>query len=77
MDKLYEELVLTKEDFGDDLYKVLGEVLNILFKSKYEAIVREEDDGIIAIHYNYDDAICHFGGPVAKWVSETYLEENK
>lgn len=70
MDKLYEELVLTKEDFGDDLYRVLGDVLKILFKSKYKAIVREEDDGVIAIHYNYDIDNCRFGGPDAKWISE-------
>ena len=54
MDKRYEEIVLTKENFGDDLWNQVSNVLCLLCKAGYECEVYEEEKGIIVIHYNHD-----------------------
>ena len=67
MDKKFETIVLTEEDFGEDLYNAVGTVLKILFKAGYICVVKEEIDGIIRIDYNYDE-YNNFGNALPVWL---------
>lgn len=50
-------IVLTKEDHGDKLFEVMGELLKILTTSGYVCKVRVDEPsfGIYVIEYDYDD----------------------
>ena len=67
MNKKFETIVLTEEDFGEDLYNIVGTVLKILFKARYICVVREEIEGIIRIEYDYDE-YNNFGNAIPVWL---------
>lgn len=67
MNKKFETIVLTEEDFGEDLYNIVGTVLKILFKARYICVVREEIEGIIRIDYDYDE-YNNFGNAIPVWL---------
>lgn len=67
MNKKFETIVLTEEDFGEDLYNTVGTVLKILFKARYICVVREEIEGIIRIDYDYDE-YNNFGNAIPVWL---------
>lgn len=50
-------IVLTKEKLGNELFKVMGETLEILMKLEYVCKVRADEPGlgIYVIEYEYDD----------------------
>lgn len=50
-------IVFTKEKLGNDLFKVMGETIEILIKLEYVCKVRadEPDLGIYVIEYEYDN----------------------
>lgn len=51
-------IVLTKEDHGDKLFEVMGELLKILTNSGYVCKVRADEPGlgIYVIEYDYDNS---------------------
>lgn len=51
------ELVLTREDHGDKLFEVMGDVLKVLLNSGYVCKVRADESGlgIYVIEYDYDN----------------------
>lgn len=67
MNKKFETIVLTEEDFGEELYNIVGIMLKILFKAGYICVVKEEIDGIIRIDYNYDE-YNNFGNALPVWL---------
>lgn len=67
-DKRYNEIVLASEDFGDQLWQIVGEALKILCDAKYECEVYDDDVGIICIKYNYHPSMG-FGNHTLEWVS--------
>lgn len=67
MNKKFETIVLTEEDFEEDLYNAVGTVLKILFKARYICVVREEIEGIIRIDYDYDE-YNNFGNAIPVWL---------
>lgn len=68
MDK-YNTIVLTKEDFGDNLWYTVGSTLETLLKARYVAVVREDEDGVVAIDYDYDESLA-YGNPTPYWLTE-------
>ena len=74
MDKQVNRIVITREQFGDDLYMVLGDLLEFLFKAEYECIVREEEDGIITVDFDYDRGLG-YGNPIPMWVEQEFLDD--
>lgn len=54
--KKVNELVLTRDDHGDKLFEVMGEVLKVLTTSGYVCKVRADEPslGIYVIEYDYD-----------------------
>lgn len=64
------ELVLTREEFGDDLYTKLGEAVSLLINAGYECVIRYDEPGlgIILIEYNYDRR-KEYGNETAYWIS--------
>ena len=73
-DKDVNELVLCRDDFGENFPKVLGETLLTLFKSGYVIVAYDDtpDMGIIVIKYAYRDP--EYGEPVACWIDPEDLE---
>ena len=53
------ELVLTREDHGDKLFEVMGNVLKVLLNSGYVCKVRADEPGlgIYVIEYDYDNEL--------------------
>ena len=73
MSNKYSTLVLTNEEFGDNLYTEVANILRILMKANYVCVVQEEEVGIIRIDYNYDSYL-HFGNAIPVWYDERELE---
>ena len=65
----YNSIVLTREDFGDDLWNVVGATIGTLLKARYVVVVREDEDGIVAIDYDYDESLA-YGNPTPYWITE-------
>lgn len=73
MSNEYNTLVLTDEEFGNNLYIEVSNILRILTKANYVCVVREEEVGIIRIDYNYDSHL-QFGNAIPVWCDERELE---
>lgn len=69
------ELVLTKEDFGDQLPEVLGKTLITLTQAGYVAEVYEDEPtfNIIVIHYAYKDP--EYGDAALTWMDRDELDD--
>ena len=65
----YNSIVLTREDFGDNLWNVVGATIGTLLKARYVVVVREDEDGIVAIDYDYDKSLA-YGNPTPYWITE-------
>lgn len=74
MARRYEELVLTKEDFKDDLWRQVGLTLELLSKAGYECEVYEEEAGIVVIHYNHDRNKA-YGNETIYWLTPEEAEQ--
>ena len=62
-----ERIVLTKKEFGDDLFFQIGLLSETLLTAGYVFVVREEEKGIVVIDFNYDTYKGH-GNCVPIWV---------
>ena len=69
------ELVLTREDFGDKLPEVLGKTLITLTQAGYVAEVYEDEPAfnIIVIHYAYKDP--EYGDAALTWMDRDELDD--
>lgn len=75
MDKRYEELVLTRKSFGNDLWNQVSNALCLLCKAGYECEVYEEEaDNIIVIHYNHDRNKA-YGNETIYWLTPEEAEQ--
>lgn len=59
--KKVNEIVLTREDHGDRLFEVMGDVLKVLLNSGYICRVRADEPGlgIYTIEYDYDSELTN------------------
>ena len=69
MENYYNTIILSVEDFGENLYVELGYLLRTLFNAGYVCVVREEEAGVIRIDYNYD-VYKKLGNPVPMWIND-------
>lgn len=51
----YNQIVLSREDFGDDLWNVVGQQLSILTRAGNICVVYDDDVDIVIIQYEHDD----------------------
>ena len=74
MSKRYEEMVLTSEEFGEELWSYVAGQIKILTQAGYECEIYEEEKGIVIIHYNYgrDKA---FGNETIYWLAPEEAEQ--
>ena len=54
----FNEIVLSKEEFGEDLWKVVGEQLKILTRAGEICVVYDDDVDIVVIQHEHDDQHC-------------------
>ena len=73
MDNKYSEIVLSREEFEEDLWNEVGETLRILTTAGYECQVYDDDFEIIVIRFNYAPRMG-FGNETLEWLSETDRE---
>lgn len=66
-------IILAADDFGDDLWFVVGDVLKILCQAGYEAAIREEETGIIAIDFDSDRS-RGYGNNTVAWINNEEME---
>lgn len=57
MDGVQGQLVMTREDFGDELWNSVGKMLKLLTDSNYQCKVRCEEVDTVVIEYNYDERL--------------------
>lgn len=69
----FNTLVLTSDEFGENLYVEVADAIRLLTKAGYVCVVCEEEVGIIRIDFNYDK-YNHFGNPIPVWFDEKELE---
>ena len=69
MDNRYSEIVLSREEFEEDLWNEVGETLRILTTAGYECQVFDDDFEIIVIRFNYAPKMG-FGNETLEWLSE-------
>lgn len=69
-EKLYDQIVLCRDVWGDSLYQKVGEVLGILLKERYMCKVYSElGDDVIIIQYAYDSSEDDFS-TYLDWITE-------
>lgn len=73
MEKLYEALVLTEEDFGKELWNEVGKTLELLTKANYEIKITLDEIGIVVIKYNHDSRM-RYGNATLRWVTDDEKE---
>lgn len=73
MGSRFETIVLTDEDFGEDLWCAVAETVKILMRADYTCQISLELDGIVRIDYNYDSE-NDFGNATPCWL---YPEESE
>ena len=62
----YNEIVLCRDEFGDNLWNVVGQQLSILTKAGNICVVYDDDVDIIVIQYEHDDTHI-FGDSMGAW----------
>lgn len=63
------QIVLTEEEFGDELWFRLSDLLNILLEAGYECAVRYEETGIISVEFD-SDRLKAYGNPTIAWIDD-------
>lgn len=73
----YGTIVFTKDDFGSELWSVIGQQLQLLLKAGYEARVRYDEPGleIVVIEFGYDANLEDYGMERLMWVTAEEEEE--
>ena len=66
------EIIFTREDFGDNLWNAVGEQLKLLIQANYICVVRDDDVGIIVIEFQ--EANQEYGCAYPYWL---YPEEEE
>ena len=51
----YENVVLTRDQFGEQLWEKVGEQLYLLIQAGYVCVVNEEEFGIVVIEYQHNN----------------------
>ena len=62
----FETIVLTDDQFGEDLWCAVARTLEILMQAEYTCQVSLDDEGIVKIDYNYDERMG-FGNATPCW----------
>lgn len=63
----HERIVLTREEFGDDLFFQVGLMMETLLTAGYVCVIREEENGIVVVDFNHD-TYKGYGNCVPIWV---------
>lgn len=71
--KKYDQIVLSREAWGDELYNVLGQTLKILLREGYECQIYDDDLDILVIKFNYSKRMG-FGDPELMWLEEDEVD---
>lgn len=71
--KLYNEIVITRDSWGDKTAERLGDIIITLTKEGEVCKVYDDDDGIYIIQHNHNEDKEYWGSPVCTWLTE---EEN-
>lgn len=74
MKKNYEQIVLTKDNQGEDLGKVMGDVILLLLKEDEAVCVRAEDCGVFIIEHNHDNRRDYWGTPTNMWLEDEEVD---
>lgn len=71
----YSTLVLTKEDFGSELWNAVAEQVKLLLQAGYDIKIRDDEPSfnIVVIEYNHA-TYKGFGNDRLEWVTEEELE---
>lgn len=69
------EIVLTRDVWGDDLFNVVGKVLEILLKQEHICTVRDDDNGIIIIRHEHDESKEFWGCDNPYWITADEWEK--
>lgn len=72
-EKLYNEIVITKDSWKDKIAEKLGNIIITLTKEGEVCKVYDDDDGIYIIQHNHNEDKDYWGCPVCTWLTE---EEN-
>lgn len=67
--KAQNNITLTSEECGDDLWHEVANLLQLLCKAGYECAVREEERGIVVIDFDYD-RFKNYGNNTIAWLDE-------
>ena len=62
------ELVLTRENFGDKLYNYLFAAVKMLLMARYELEIVEEEEGVIVIRYGWS-RFLEYGNATLAWIT--------
>ena len=73
-DKLYDEIVITKDTWGDETAERLGYTIMTLAAEGEVCQVYDDDEGIYLIHHNHNELKDYWGGPVCEWLTDEEYE---
>lgn len=71
-------ITLSSDRYGtrEELFKQVGQLLNLLFENDYVCKIREEDCGLIVIEFEHDDEKEYWGSPTLEWVKPECSQNN-
>lgn len=59
----YESVVLTRDQFGEQLWEKVGEQLHLLIQAGYVCVVHEDEFGIVVIEYQHNNRTYGYARP--------------
>lgn len=75
MEKLYDEIVLTKDVWRENINQKIGDIITTLLAEGECCKVYDDDCGIYIIQHNHDERIDPYGGPDLIWATSEEVED--
>lgn len=74
MEKIVNEITLTKERQGENFAKVLGETILTLLREEEMVSIRDDDTDILILEHEHDNHKEYWGTPTCMWLEDDEVE---
>lgn len=76
-EKIWDEIILTKEAQGEDLATTIGNLILTLLKEEETCKIYNDDGAmeVFVIEHGHDEHISGWGGPILTWVTQEEFDE--
>ena len=75
MEKLSNEIVLTKDTWKENLAQKIGDIILTLLAEEEVCKIYAEDNNVFIIQHGHDESISYWGCPTLMWLTDEECEK--